>query len=419
MVKGHKNCRVCDGKLNAILDLGSMYPSTFVGNPGKSVPYKAPLCLCVCEKCGLVQLRDTVDLDIMYREYWYESGLNASMVADLKNVVEDIEDFINLRVGDVVVDIGCNDGTMLDLYSMKDDLVTVGYDPALNLATKAEGKMDHFFNDYFISSYYNEIFGQKAKVVTSIAMFYDLEDPNSFVENVKEILHPEGIWVIQFTDLLSMLKQNAFDNICHEHLEYYSFEVLVNLMNSHGLEVVDVSYNKVNGGSIRVFVAFPGVFDSAIQIGVAIHYEKVYMNSFTDPFRSFSRRVTDLTSIILGYLYSSKLDSCTVYGMGASTKGNTFLQYINANSTLISKIAEVHPDKVGLKTVGTGIPIISDTQALEEMPDIFLVLPWHFIDFFVHKYEPYLQKGGRMIVAMPEPRVYSWEDGKLCCQKIV
>jgi hypothetical protein len=419
MVKGHKTCRICDGRLKTVLDLGSIYPSTFVGNPGKSTPYKAPLCLSVCDKCGLVQLRDTVNLDDMYREYWYESGLNASMVADLKNVVEDIESFLTLRTGDIVVDIGCNDGTMLDMYRKKDDIITVGYDPAFNLACKAEGRMDHFFNDYFIASYYNEIFGQKAKVVTSIAMFYDLEDPNAFVEDVKKILHPDGVWVIQFTDLLSMLKQNAFDNICHEHLEYYSFEVLMNLMNRHGLEVVDVSYNKVNGGSIRVFVGFPGMFEPTLSVGASLLRERSYMDMFENPFKAFAGRVDRIANATLNYLYSAKLDHCTVYGMGASTKGNTFLQYIEADVSMVSKIAEVHPDKVGLKTVGTYIPIISDTQALEEMPDMFLVLPWHFIDFFLSKYQDYLEKGGRMVVAMPEPRVYSWENGKLRCQQIV
>ena len=273
------NCRICNSELKEVLNLKEIYPSTFLS----TTMDKVPLITMICIKCGLVQLGDSIDLDLMYRQYWYKSSLNKSMVDSLKDIVESIEKAITLRDGDVVVDIGCNDGTLFTLFNNK-KLVFVGYDPAYNIANEARLNATVFINDYFSSKVYPLV--KKAKVVTSIAMFYDLENPISFIEEVKEILDIDGIWVIQFTDLVSMLKINAFDNICFEHLEYYSLEYLWNLFKDHGLVITDYQHNNVNGGSLRIYLGREGVREESKDVLHRIESEREYLNSFTDALES-------------------------------------------------------------------------------------------------------------------------------------
>lgn len=391
------SCRCCGGELRTVLDLGAICPSNFVeGNeevPGVS------LTLAQCTTCGLVQLHDTVELDAMYRQYWYKSSLNASMVKALNDVVTRATEHVELVDGDVVVDIGANDGTLLAMYPER--LLRVGFDPALNLAKEATGKCDCFVNDYFTADSYP--IPEHAKIITSIAMFYDLPSPHRFVEDITKILHPEGIWVVQFTDLVSMLKINAFDNICHEHLEYYSLHVVKDIIEMHGLELIDVEYNTVNGGSLRAYIAFAGAKEVSENVAVFLKEEHEYLGMFEDPLVAFAARVERIKTEVLGYLEKAKADGRSIFVLGASTKGNTLLQYFGLDVHTITYAAEVNPDKFGLKTVGTHIPIIPQVQALALKPDIFLVLPWHFIDTFRESLKMYLEGGGILYVPLPEP----------------
>ncbi len=391
------SCRCCGGELRTVLDLGAICPSNFVeGNeevPGVS------LTLAQCTTCGLVQLHDTVELDAMYRQYWYKSSLNASMVKALNDVVTRATEHVELVDGDVVVDIGANDGTLLAMYPER--LLRVGFDPALNLAKEATGKCDCFVNDYFTADSYP--IPERAKIITSIAMFYDLPSPHRFVEDITKILHPEGIWVVQFTDLVSMLKINAFDNICHEHLEYYSLHVVKDIIEMHGLELIDVEYNTVNGGSLRAYIAFAGAKEVSENVAVFLKEEHEYLGMFEDPLVAFAARVERIKTEVLGYLEKAKADGRSIFVLGASTKGNTLLQYFGLDVHTIAYAAEVNPDKFGLKTVGTHIPIIPQVQALALKPDVFLVLPWHFIDTFRESLKMYLEGGGILYVPLPEP----------------
>lgn len=399
----HSNCRVCGGVLNTVLDLGELYPSGFVKTSYNLV--KASLILALCVDCGLVQLRHTVDLDSMYRQYWYRSGLNKSMIRDLEDVVRDIESKITLYDGDIVVDIGCNDGTMFSFFTA--DVVKVGYDPAYNLADDAKKLCNYFFNDYFPAKY---PFNVKAKVIASIAMFYDLESPNDFVDGIKSILASDGVWVIQFTDLLSMFKLNAFDHICHEHLEYYSLKFLVDFMKKHELEIFDVSYNKVNGGSLRAFVSYPDNYKINDSVSSALAEEQLYFDSFDDPFVAFAERVEGIKDKVRGFIINAVIKSKSVYVLGASTKGNSLLQIFDINNALISFAAEINADKYGLKTIGTNIEIISQTEALEHNPDYFLVLPFHFRKTFETNLADYIKGGGSLIFPLPNPEIVS-KDG--------
>lgn len=412
-------CRSCGHSIYPLLDLGEIYLNAFVeesDDPKSTIYPSAPLVLTVCKNCLLVQLQHTANLDMLYRKYWYKSALNSSMVTALLDVVKQIEKRIVLKDGDTVIDIGCNDGTLLSLYS-NPKLYKVGYDPALNLATQAKKHCDVFYNTYFGNPNKNLI--HRAKVITSIAMFYDLEDPHTFVEMIKQSLEPEGLWVLQFTDLLSMLNINAFDNICHEHIEYYSFSVVQKILEAHGLEVVEVERNKVNGGSLRLYVKHTELFGTLPNKSVEkaskeeFRYMEHYHMRSIDPFAAFAKRVERIKSLIMDFLITSKGLGLTVFAMGASTKGNTLLQYFDITPELLPYAAEVNEDKFGKKTVGTNIPIISEQEALAAEPDYFLVLPWHFIDMLLEVHKPYLEAGGAFLVPMPVPTVYSYEDGEL------
>ena len=392
-IKRETRCRICEGQLETVLDFGEIYLSGFVKEQSEAV--KAPLALSRCKSCGLVQLRDTVELDVMYRQYWYSSSLNRSMVSSLQDIVRDVTSKVQLQPYDVVMDIGCNDGTLLGMYP--DFVTTVGFDPALNLEKKAA--INLFVNDYFSRNVYT--YPRKAKVITAIAMFYDLPDPNKFVQDVKEILHEEGIFVIQFTDLLSMFAANAFDNICHEHLEYYRFEDVINLLASHNLQVIDVSYNEVNGGSIRVTAAHPDAYDVSPEVTAVLQHERLYFkeNGFAK-FKAAIARTKHEVSYFIGH---TKDLNQTVYLLGASTKGNSLLQICGVEPKDILFAGEVNPDKFGLRTVGTDIEIVPEDDALAANPTYFFVPVWHFKKNLLENYKirQYLARGGRLVFPLP------------------
>jgi hypothetical protein len=331
------------------------------------------------------------------------------MVRDLQNVVDETFEHVSLNAGDVFLDIGCNDATMLDMLNK--DIVRVGIDPALNLSEVASEKCDHFINDYFTADNYYKLNLLKPKVITSIAMFYDLENPHSFVSDVKKILDDNGIWVIQFTDLVSMLEANAFDNICHEHLEYYSLVDLMSLMYTHDLKVFDVSYNKVNGGSIRVYVCHKDARPTNLNVHRSLQAEIDYLQSPEGSLKNFSKRIENVKNVILTKLKELYSKGSRIALLGASTKGNTLLQYFGLDNYLISFAAEVNKDKFGLKTVGTNIPIINEKDAEWPFaPDYYFIPIWHFATDIISRKEEYLNSGGKFIVPMPEPMII--EKGK-------
>ena len=391
MYKEQKVCRVCSGTLTSVLNVGEIYPSNFVA---ESDGEKAPLRLGICDSCKLVQLMHTVDLDSMYRKYWYKSGLNPTMVRDLTDVADSIKDlgYVEGRV----LDIGANDGTLLDILG--ENFYRVGVDPARNIAD--ETVMDEFINDYFPS---DKIEG-KFDVITSIAMFYDLPDPNTFIEGINKHLADEGVWVVQFTDLISMLKLNAVDNLCHEHLEIYSLEYLIDLFRVHNLSVFMVEYNEVNGGSIRLYVDKHNR-PTHNSINYYLYKERTYfaeLGGVQSALACFATRVTHARASLLTYFEETNE---RVFVLGASTKGNSLLQYYGLDNSVIEYALEVNEDKFGLKTVGTHIPIIAESEGLELRPDSLLILPWHFKAFFVAKLFSYLLEGGKLIVPLPEPAV--------------
>ena len=415
-----KQCRICSSsEFKEVVNLGNQYiASAFVDeNVSADLSNKYPLELIRCSSydgCGLVQLRHSVNPDLMYTDgYGYRSGINESMIANLKSIVNQVESIAELQDGDTVIDIGCNDGTLLDSYQNK-NIDKVGFDLVEKIIKSAREKGIDGINEPFSA----EVFirnrpGKKAKIITSIAMFYDLEEPNKFVKDISSVLHDEGVWVLELSYLPAMLDMNSFDTICHEHLEYYSLKQIEWMASENGLQVTNVEFNNVNGGSFRVFLQneFVKVGATGIERIASMRVRENQLSLDTDtPYNSFREEILKFRHTVMSLLLKLKEEGKTVYAYGASTKGNVLLQYAGITPELVQKAAERNPEKWGRYTLGTNIPIVSESQARAEMPDYFLVLPWHFFSGFVEREREFLDRGGKFILPLPEVKVLGKED---------
>jgi NDP-4-keto-2,6-dideoxyhexose 3-C-methyltransferase len=406
-------CRVCEGQLEPVLSLGEQYISNFL-LPEQPDGFKAPLELVLCTRCGLLQLHHTVPGKAMYQNYWYRSGTNQTMRTALAEIANTAEQLMHLQRGDAVLDIGCNDGTLLSSYKIP-GIYRIGFDPAENLAVFSRKVADRIVNGFFAWEEFErdpDLKTRRPKIVTSIAMFYDLEDPNKFVSDIKKIMDLDGLWVVQMSYLPLMLKQHDFGNICHEHLEYYSLESLEYLLRLHDFSVFDVQLNDVNGGSFRVFIRNRGADET--QFGDATYRKQAAerLNALraqeakmglgeAKTYREFAAWVERIKDDVSKFINEEVHRGKKVAIYGASTKGNVMLQYFGLSHELITAASERNPDKWGKVTVGTRIPIVSEEQAREAKPDYFLVLPWHFIEEFRDREKNYLLGGGRFIVPLP------------------
>ena len=413
-MKTWTTCRVCGNTLDEILSLGNQYVSTFPAPDQPDGP-KAPLDLVLCQQCRLLQLRHTVPGEMMYQEYWYRSGTNQTMRNALADISGAAAKLVHLKEGDSVLDIGCNDGTLLGSYTVP-GIYKIGFDPAQNLAVFSREQANKVLVGFFDADRYladAELSARRPKVVTSIAMFYDLEEPRKFVGDIRRILHPDGVWVVQMSYLPLMLTQNDFGNICHEHLEYYSLQSLEYLLQLHDFSVVDAELNDVNGGSIRVFIrnrtADQNAFGDEDYRKQAAERVSRLRESEADlgldgptPYLEFAERVQGIKRQVFEFVKNQVKQKKKVFVYGASTKGNTMLQYFGLDHSMIDAAAERNPDKWGRVTVGTHIPIISEAEARAAKPDYFLVLPWHFIEEFKVREQDYLSSSGKFIVPLPQ-----------------
>lgn len=405
------SCRVCGNEaLAPVLSLGDQYVSDFVDTMTENA--SAPLELVICNAseggCGLLQLKHTADQGSLYRNYWYRSGINQTMRDALQDIADKAAELAHLQAGDYIIDTGSNDNTLLKSYN-RSDIHRIGFEPATNLMPYAEHPEITVVNDFFSAAPFHEKSnGSKAKIITSIAMFYDLEDPNQFTADIASCLHKDGVWIIQMAYLPSMLLDNIFDNICHEHLEYYSLLSLENLLHRHGLKVIDIELNDVNGGSYRTYITHEDntsviPFEGAAERLDALRTQEKTMQLDTlAPYHDFAGSVEGIKEKVTSFIKAEKEAGKTIYVYGASTKGNTLLQYFELDSNTITAAAERNPDKWGKKTVGTLIPIVSEEEARAAKPDYFLVLPWHFLTEFKEREKEYLQSGGKFIVPLPQ-----------------
>ncbi|MFH1575560.1 MAG: class I SAM-dependent methyltransferase [Candidatus Nealsonbacteria bacterium] len=403
-------CRSCGAKkLVPIFSLGKLYISNFIDSP-KTITAKTPLELVLCRKCSLLQLKHTVSPEQLYYNYWYFSGINKSMKDELADIAMKAAQLADLAPGEFVLDVGSNDSTLLLSY-IKKNLKLIGFEPAKNLMSRARTGNVKIINEFFNYDAWTKKFGKaKAKIITAIAMFYDLDDPNKFIADIVKCLDKKGVFIIQMSYLPLMLQQNAFDNICQEHLEYYSLTSLENLLKRHGLEIFDVILNDVNGGSFRIYIQHKGSRSISSRVLRLKNSEKK-LNLFDKKvYDDFALRVNSLKERLRNFIKNEVEKGKKVYIYGASTKGNTLLQFYNLDYRLIGAAADRNPIKWGKKTVGTKIPIIAEKQARAERPDYFLILPWHFLKEFVQREQDFLRSGGKFIVPLPNFKIISQKD---------
>lgn len=396
------SCRISGNPLVKIFDLGELPISCFP-LPSDPAPEKHPLVLTLCESSGLVQLEHSVDPDEMYSQYWYMSGVNQSMKNALKSIVEQAitRTRLPLNPGDIVVDIASNDGTLLGAYPS--NLFRVGIDPAKNIKPT---NCDLHINTYFSSQAYKEKMGdKKAKIVTSIAMFYDLEDPIQFAKGVSEILERDGLWIIELSYLPLMLERNSFDTICAEHLEYYSLAAMEYILDKANMQAEDVELNDVNGGSFRLYIRHKGKAIETPALKKMRAEEKLSMLDKSEAYFAFANRVQTNKEEMIQFLTEQKRLGKKVIGYGASTKGNTIMAYYGIGPDLVPFVADRNPIKWGRQTV-TRIPIISEEEARNMKPDFFLAFPYHFMDEFLKREQDFLNRGGKFISPIPSLKIF-------------
>ncbi len=414
MYKEISCCRVCQSKgLVDVLSLGNLAVSDFVDNPINESGIRAPLELVLCDAkqggCGLLQLRHTVSSEAMYRNYWYRSGINQTMTDELADIASNAAAVANLKSGDFVIDIGANDGTLLRGYKVA-GLNTIGFEPARNLYEYGEKGTTKIIVDFFNHNAWNSEFGQtKAKTITAIGMFYDLDDPNTFVSDICKCLDDQGVFIIQMMYMPLALEKNAFDGICHEHLEYYTIKSLENLLARHGLEIFDVQMRaEINEGSVRFFIRKKGTKNSPQseaglkRVAQLRQSEEKLSFQNLETYEALVGRIEEAKQKTLDFLRQEKAKGKVIHGYAASTKGNTTLQFYGITPDLIEAVADRNPTKWGKFTVASGIPIISEEESRERKPDYYFVLAWHFLPEFIKREANFLKRGGQFVVSMPE-----------------
>jgi len=402
------SCRICEAReLDSVLHLGDQcFTGIFPKSPNEPLA-STPVEIVKCARCGLVQLHHSFDPQMLYGPtYGYRSGLNKSMVEHLRAKAAHLQKLCPLKPGDTVLDIGSNDGTSLGFYPA--ETTRIGIDPSAE-------KFRHYYQpgiqlvvDFFSAKVFQQRLGaKKAKIVSSIAMFYDLESPPAFVEQVRDVLAPDGVWHLEQSYLPLMLKANAYDTICHEHLEYYALKQIKWLTDKFGLKIIDVQTNDTNGGSFAVTVAHrdSAFAEATAAIGQFLREEKELGLDSGVIFEQFKQRVMRHREELPAMLREIKRSGKLVLGYGASTKGNVMLQFCNITPELLPAILEVNPDKFGCCTPGTKIPIISEVEGHARKPDYLMVLPWHFKANIMKREADYLKRGGKLLFPLPEIHV--------------
>ena len=404
--------------MKELFTLGDLYVSDFLKEGEEPRGGRVEMKMMFDEETKEVRLEKAASGDVMYGRYWYRSGINETMKNELKSIVESIRHVKKLKTHDKWLDIACNDGTLLSFVPT--NVVRIGVDPVEDsFKNEAEKHADIIVQDYFSKLALVQKAGWNERhrfdVVTCIAMFYDLEDPDSFLQDVHSVMNKDGLFVAQMSYTPLMIEQMAFDNICHEHIYYYTLYTIKNRFAKNGFKIVDVQLNDINGGSFRVYAMredgdvrtfatqpYRDVCNFRVKSLLRYEEDSGYGYNTAEIWKSFYEDLQVLKNDVVSFVKQAKAEGKTVWGYGASTKGNTLLQYFGLDHTLIDGIAERSPYKFGLKTVGTNIPIYSEEEMRKAQPDYLLVLPWHFINEFRERESMYLKSGGAFTVPCPK-----------------
>lgn len=407
-------CRACESHyLSPVISLGDMYVTNFIDTADQQGP-KIPLNLVACDTeqggCGLLQLEHNTAPELMWGDqYWYKSAINPMIRKDLASIAQGVRDRVSLNEGELVLDIGCNDGTLLTNYPQ--EIYRAGFDPSKNVAAEARAKGFDVINNFFNAKDYKGSFGEKkAKAITAISMFYDLDDPNTFLRDIKDCLDSKGVFVVQQNYVATMLSNNAVDNICHEHLEYHSLHSMEKLLARHNLEVFDVEQNGINGGSIRTYIRHAGSrvgenSEGKRRVEELRHVEKKQGLETKAAYEQFATRVGVQKDKLIRFIEQEQSKGKRFGACGASTRGNTTLQYFGMTPREIEAIADSNPDKWGKKAVGSLIPIVSPEEMKKMNPDYQVVLIWHLFNGLSNTESDFRERGGQFVLPLPEFKV--------------
>lgn len=397
-----RNCRVCySSNLLTVVDLGEQFFSGYFPSIGEDIDnLKAPLKLLECQECHLVQLKDSFQLEKMYsKDYGYRSGLNSSMTEHLQVKANKLIRFLQIDEKSKILDIGSNDGTFLKNFAHLCSNLT-GIDPTISIWTNYYDFEVDLINEFFDSSVL-ELDLPKFDLITCIAMFYDVPDPLNFCKTVKSLLKNDGIWHVELSYLKSMIKMNSFDTICHEHLAYYSLNSIKYILDLAELQIVNIEYNDVNGGSIAIDIThFDSKFYGKVEkIDEIVLSEKKFLETMS--WKLFNKSISKIKEDVLISIDSILGQGANLGGVGASTKGNVLLQFLNLTNKEIKFISEINPRKFGKVTPGTNIQIISEESSDVNNVEYKIVLPWHFKNNIVMNQNDFLKKGGKLIFPLP------------------
>jgi NDP-4-keto-2,6-dideoxyhexose 3-C-methyltransferase len=404
----NKNCRCCGSvNIKKYLNFGNMYLSTAFPKTKKNSLRKIPMVLEICHECKLAQLAHNYELSKLYNEnYGYKSGINQSMKNHLKLITREAINYKPLKKNDIVLDIASNDGTLLKNYNK--NLIRVGVDPVINKYRKNYKKMKSFETFFSKEIFLKNFKKKKVKIITSIAVFYDVNNPRKFVNDISDIMDPTGIWILEQSYFPHLIKNNAYDSICHEHLTYFTIKQIKMILEKYNLEIFNISSNSMNGGSIRFFIKFKDnkkikIYKNNIDLFLSV--ENKFYKNFFNKLSKFKLEIEKSRSNIDKFLKEAAKSNKSIHIYGASTKGNIILQYCKINRSKIKFAADRNPDKFNRYTPGSNIKIISEKESRSMKPDYYLVMPWHFKNEIIKREKIFSKNGGKLIFPLPKFQV--------------
>lgn len=401
-----KTCRICKKtKLKKLFSLGKICFTGKFPSINQKIK-KEPVTVVICKNCELVQLGHNFDLKYLYGpDYGYRTGINKTMLNHVKNVVKSLSKKVKIKKNDFVLDIASNDGSLLNFYN--NNIKTFGIDPILNKYKVEYKNINYKVEDFFSFEKIKQKTNKKFKIITALSVFYDAADPNKFIKDVKKLLLNEGVFLLEFADLASIIKYKMFDTICHEHLEYYSSKVIINLCKKFNLRVFDIKKNNINGSSNQYFICHEKSKYKTNQkiINNTLNSEKKLNLSSEKTYTKFIRKIDQSKKQLNKFIKKKIKQGKRIHGYGASTKGNVLLQYYKINNKMIDYVAERNNNKFNLYTPGTDIKIISETLSRFYKPDYYLVLPWHFKNEILLREKLIRKKGTKFIFPLPNLKI--------------